>query len=119
MKAALTQSSCSFSGGRGRASGAGILPDHPPYREFRYATRSSICCAVNLGQAIFFEFITFSMRGPCSHSADTMVMSDCPLTSFGAPLDGSLWHVPQLFSAKTFLPRSALPVPVKYCRAQM
>src|ERR1041384_705871 len=62
-----------------------------------------------------------SILGPCCPSAATMVMSECaslPLASFGAPLDGSLWHFSQFFSANTFLPRSALPLLRKYWRAQ-
>jgi hypothetical protein len=42
------------------------------YSEFRYAIRSAICCVSKRGQAIFFCCMLVSMRGPCSHSAETI-----------------------------------------------
>ena len=41
------------------------------YSELRYAIRSAICCVSKRGQAIFFCCMLVSMRGPCSHSAET------------------------------------------------
>jgi hypothetical protein len=45
--------------------------------EFKYATRSDICCGLlNRGQVIFACRMRVNICGPCFHSAETIVISE-------------------------------------------
>jgi len=46
------------------------------YSEFKYAIRSPICWAVKRGHSRLRRSMLSSMRGPCSHSTESMVMSE-------------------------------------------
>ena len=74
---------------------------------FKYAMRSDIWSAVNLGHAMSFSFMRSSICGPWRHSVATMETAEkAPLrpARLGAPLAGSLWQAAQFFSAKDLLP---------------
>src|SRR5579872_2243030 len=74
-----------------------------------------------LGQETPFSVIFWRMAGPCVQRTEIMVIGvwTCsPLASFGAPDDGSLWHMAQRFAVKTFSPFAALALAVMNCRSQ-